>query len=91
MFFWCVNRLKSALSTVSVCERFTCRLRWQSPSETVSAKKLPEKIARLCRTLLTSNRGMQCALKLHHYTCRFYTQKVVFENTVNISQNERLS
>ena len=54
----------------------------------MSAEKLPKKVARLCRTLLNSNRGIQCTQKLH---VDFYSEKIVFENTVNISQNERLS
>ena len=70
----------------------TCQLRWQSPPNNVSAEKLPEKVARLCRTLLNSNtcRGIQCTQKLHVHV-DFYTQQIVFENTLNISQNERLS
>ena len=62
----------------------------QSPPKNVSAEKLPEKVARLCRTLLNSNRGIQCTQKLHVHV-DFYTKKNVFENTLNISQNERLS
>ena len=79
--FWCVNMLKSALSNVSVCERF------QTPVDCVgrqseSAEKLPDKVARLCRTLLNSNRGIQCTQKLHVHV-DFYTQKKKFENTLN--------
>ena len=37
----------------------------------MSAEKLPEKVARLCRTLLNSNRGIQCTQKLQSCTCRF--------------------
>ena len=57
-------------------------------AEKYVAEKLPEKVARLCRTFLNSNRGIRCTQKLH---VDFHTQKIVFENAVNISQNERLS
>ena len=68
--FWCVNRLKSALSNVSVCERF------QTPVDCVGRVR-----RKIC---------IQCTQKLHVYV-EFYTKKIVFENTLNISWNERLS
>ena len=37
---------------------FWCVNRLRSPPKSVSAEKLPEKVARLCRTLLNSNRGI---------------------------------
>ena len=89
--FWCVNGLELALSNVSEWTiPNACRLRWQSPPKNVSAEKLPEKVARLGRTLLNSNSGMQCTQKLHVHV-DFYIQNIVFENTINISQTERLS
>ena len=66
----------------------TCRLRWQTPPKKVSVEKLLLKVARLCRTLLNSNRGIQCTQNLHVHV-DFYTKKI--ENTVHISQNKRLS
>ena len=86
--FLCVNRLKSTLSNVLVCEPFQTPVDCESPPKNVSAEKLPEKVARLRRALLNANTGMRCPQKLK---VDIYTHKIVFQNTLNISQNERLS
>ena len=87
--FWCVDMLKSALSNVSVCERFQTPVDCVGKQAESAEKGVGRKFAQFC-PILNSNRGVQCTQKLHVHV-DFYTQKIVFENTVNISQNERLS
>ena len=73
--FWCVNMLKSGLSNFSCVN--DSKHPWIALAEfavNVSAERSPKKVARLCRTLLNSNRGIQCTQKLHVHA-DFYTQK----------------
>ena len=93
--FWRVNMLKSALSNVSVCERFQTPVdcvgrQAESAEKCVGRKVARERCSSVQDLILNSNRGIQCTQKLHVHV-DFYTKKIVFENTVNISQNERLS
>ena len=84
---------------MSTCQTFPCVNDSKHLSIALADRQGPRKMylpkialkdARLCRTLMNSNRGLQCNQQLHVHV-DFYNKKIVFENTLNISQNERLS